>query len=64
VDGSKSYFDTNTGDHHHFYLEDEGRLEDIPGPALSVGALPEPPPGMVIDRIDVIVRVKRRTDGA
>ena len=30
VDGSKSYFDTNTHDHPHFYWEDEGHLTDAP----------------------------------
>ena len=24
VDGTRTYFDTNTGDHHHFYCEDDG----------------------------------------
>ena len=31
VDAARSYFDTNTGDHQHFFLEDEGLLIDIPG---------------------------------
>ena len=31
VDAARSYFDTNTGDHQHFYHEDEGMLIDIPG---------------------------------
>ena len=35
VDGSKTYFDTNTDDHHHFFIEGENRIVDIPmlGPA-------------------------------
>ena len=31
VDPTRSYFDTNTVDHQHFYYEDEGMLTDIPG---------------------------------
>jgi len=31
VDGTRTYFDTNTGDHHHFYCEDDGMLLDIDG---------------------------------
>ena len=31
VDAARSYFDTNTGDHQHFFLEKEGLLIDIPG---------------------------------
>ena len=30
VDASRSYFDTDTSDHHHFYVEDEQRMIDIP----------------------------------
>jgi Fur family transcriptional regulator, iron response regulator len=59
VDGSKTYFDTNTSDHHHFYCNSDGRLVDIPGHDLTVSGLPEPPPGMVIERVDVIVRMGR-----
>ena len=31
VDAARSYFDTNTGDHQHFFVEDDGLLIDIPG---------------------------------
>ena len=57
VDASRSYFDTNVSDHHHFYLEKTGRLADIPGDQIVVGNLPDPPPGTSISRIDVVVRV-------
>jgi Fur family transcriptional regulator, iron response regulator len=59
VDAARGYFDTNTGDHQHFFLEEEGRLIDIPGEAISVSGVPTPPPGMAVDRVDVVVRVKR-----
>jgi Fur family transcriptional regulator, iron response regulator len=58
VDGAKSYFDTNTRDHHHFYLEDESRLIDIAGGGIAVTGLPDAPDGMEITHIDVVVRVK------
>lgn len=58
VDGSKSYFDTNTTEHHHFFLEGEEALMDVPD-GITVGELPEPPPGMEISRVDVIVRLRR-----
>ena len=58
VDGAKSYFDTNTRDHHHFYLEDDNRLIDIAGGAIAVTGLPDAPEGMEITHIDVVVRVK------
>ena len=59
VDAARGYFDTNTGDHQHFFLEDEGRLIDIPGEAISVSGVPTPPAGLAVDRVDVVVRVKR-----
>src|ERR1700746_3540120 len=31
VEPGRSYFDTNTTDHHHFYCEATGQLQDIPG---------------------------------
>ena len=59
VDAARGYFDTNTGDHQHFFLEDEGTLIDIPGHEIAVSGVPTPPPGLAVDRVDVVVRVKR-----
>jgi len=60
VDGTRTYFDTNTGDHHHFYCEEDGSLMDIDGAAIEVAGLPHPPSGTKVGRVDVIVRLKRR----
>lgn len=60
VDGDKTYFDTNTGDHHHFYFEDRGLLADIPGDAVHIDGLPKPPAGTEIERVEVVVRLKCR----
>ena len=57
LDTERSYFDTNVGDHHHFYFERTGRLEDIPTDAVKVTALPDAPNGAPITRVDVIIRV-------
>jgi Fur family iron response transcriptional regulator len=59
VDAARSYFDTNTGDHQHFFVEDEGTLIDIPGEDISVAGVPTPPKGMAVDRIDVVVRIRK-----
>src|SRR5690606_11361925 len=59
VDASRSYFDTDTSDHHHFYLEDEQRVIDIPSSSIVIQNLPEPPAGTNITHVDVVVRVKR-----
>jgi Fur family iron response transcriptional regulator len=58
VDSGRSYFDTNTSPHHHFFHEGAGRLEDIAGERIAVTGMPEPPAGTAIDRVDVIVRLR------
>jgi Fur family transcriptional regulator, iron response regulator len=57
VDPGRSYFDTNVTDHHHFFHEESGRLQDIPGERVGVAELPAPPAGTQIRRVDVIIRV-------
>ena len=61
VDGSKTYFDTNVSDHHHFFVEGENDLLDIPVSDVVVGKMPVAPEGYEITRIDVVVRVRRRS---
>ncbi len=58
IDSTRSYFDTNIGDHHHFFFEKSGKLQDIPSERVSIAALPEAPAGAEISRVDVIIRVK------
>jgi len=57
IEPGRSYFDTNTDDHHHFYVEGSGQLLDIPGNSVSLASLPTPPEGMAIGRVDVIIRI-------
>lgn len=57
IEGTKTYFDTNTSNHSHFLLEPEGQVIDIPSEQISVSGLPEPPAGMRISHIDVVVRL-------
>jgi Fur family iron response transcriptional regulator len=59
VDGSKTYFDTNVTEHHHFFVEGDNALVDIPGAEAIVGKMPTAPEGFEIARIDVVVRLKR-----
>lgn len=59
VDGSKSYFDTRVDDHPHFFWEDSAELTDAPKDELQITGLPEAPPGMVIGRVDVVIRLRR-----
>lgn len=57
IEGARSYFDTNTSNHNHFLIEDEGRLVDILGDRIEVSGVPQPPDGMRISHIDVVVRL-------
>lgn len=59
VDGARTYFDTNLTPHHHFLIEETNALVDIPGGLISVAALPPPPAGSQISRVDVIVRIRK-----
>jgi Fur family iron response transcriptional regulator len=57
INGSRTYFDTNTSNHNHFFIEADGELHDIAGDAIRVNGVPQPPNGMRISHIDVVVRL-------
>lgn len=59
VDGSKSYFDTNTHDHPHFFWEDDARLTDAPADQLEITRLPDAPAGAEIASVDVVIRLRK-----
>ncbi|MGE0213709.1 MAG: iron response transcriptional regulator IrrA [Parvibaculaceae bacterium] len=58
IEGQRTYFDTNTSNHFHYYLEADRKLMDIPSSELSVVGLPEAPEGTRVRRIDIIVRLE------
>ena len=58
IDSARNYFDTNTSSHQHFYDEREGRLIDIAGDTITFSGLPEPPEGMAVASVDVVVRLR------
>jgi len=60
VDGHKSYFDTRTDDHPHFYWEDSSELSDAPKESVRFQALPEAPAGFEVSRVDVVIRIKSK----
>jgi Fur family iron response transcriptional regulator len=59
VDGARSYFDTRTEDHPHFFWEDDGALSDAPVDSVEIARLPAPPQGTEIARVDVVIRLRR-----
>lgn len=61
IEGSKTYFDTNTSDHHHFFIEGENSVFDIADAPVKVVNLPQPPAGMEIVNVDIVVRLRRKS---
>jgi len=59
VEAGRSYFDTNTSAHHHFYMVDDGTLVDVPGDEVEIARLPQVPNGQTLDSVEVILRVRR-----
>ncbi len=62
IESSKTYFDTNVSDHHHFFLEGENRVIDVPQGEMTVSGLPQIPEGMEISHVDVVIRLRRKKD--
>jgi Fur family iron response transcriptional regulator len=60
IDGATAFYDTNPSQHHHFYIEDENMLCDIPADSVVIDRLPEIPEGFEVSGIDVVVRLRRR----
>ncbi len=58
VEGARTYFDTNVSDHHHFFVEGRAEVLDIPVNNIEIGNLPEPPEGMEIAHVDVVIRLR------
>lgn len=63
VDGTKTIFDTNTSDHSHFYFDDTGQIEDLPLETMQIAQKVTPPEGYEIAKVDVIIRLRRRSGG-
>ena len=63
VGAGKAYFDTNTGEHHHFVIEGEDEIFDVEGVGIQLGTVPCAPDGFAIAGVDVIVRLKRLDTG-
>lgn len=61
MEGAKTYFDTNVSDHHHFFLEEENEVIDIPDGAVFVNNLPQPPEGMEIVNVDIVIRLRKKS---
>jgi Fur family iron response transcriptional regulator len=60
VDPQRVFYDPNTAPHHHFYNIDTGELTDIDEADVKISGLPHLPRGMMVEGVDVIVRIRSR----
>jgi Fur family iron response transcriptional regulator len=62
VDGDCAWFDSNIGPHYHFRDEQTGALHDVGLQDVQFSRLPEPPEGMEVSGIDLVIRLRRRSN--
>ena len=55
--GNKTFFDTNTKNHHHFYDEDTGKLFDIKNEDMIVSKVPNIPDGKKMKEMEITIRI-------
>ena len=60
IEGQRTYFDTNTSDHHHYFVQDSNDVMDVPDGTLTVDNLPIPPEGMEIANVDIVIRLRKK----
>lgn len=60
IESKAAYFDTNIGDHHHFFHEDSGRLEDVASEDVRIRRIPTPPGNTRIRRVDVVIHLQEK----
>lgn len=62
VDGNCAWFDSNVAPHYHFHDEQSGALLDVEPRDVQFSRLPQPPSGMEVAGIDVVIRLRRRSE--
>lgn len=62
VGSGQSYFDTDSRSHFHYFDKSAGEIFDIPPGVVTISHPVDPPPGKVIERIDVVVRIKNEEE--
>ena len=61
VDQNKSLYCNNKQSHYHLYIEDEGKIVDIPTQNIDLN-IPSMPACLQLHNIDVIVRIRTLKD--
>ena len=60
LNNDKTFYDTNTNLHHHFYDKDENILTDVAATDVHVSKIPSAPIGKKVDDIEVTINVSRK----
>ena len=61
VDPNRVFYDPNTRPHYHLYDVETGQLTDVDASDVRISGLPELPPGVVTEGMDIIIRVRSST---
>ena len=62
IEGLRTWFDTNTADHHHFYVEGRGEIIDLHEKQMEILNMPEPPAGFEVANVDIVIRLRPVTE--
>ncbi|WP_310620453.1 Fur family transcriptional regulator [Flexibacterium corallicola] len=58
VSAERTWYDTDTGDHRHYYIGEEDRIMDCPEGNLELGTLADPPSGYTIKSVDIVIHLE------
>ena len=62
IEGAKTFFDTNTSDHSHFFFEDTGHIDGhFRSKECNSPDNVTPPEGYEIVKVDVVFRLRRKS---
>ncbi len=57
INSDKTYFDTNTSNHHHFFNESTNELIDLENHEVEKNIIKKKIPGKKINSVEVIVKI-------
>jgi len=58
IEPGRTFYDSNTHDHHHIYNVDTGELADIPANCVAIDGAPALPAGTQVEGMDLVIRVR------
>ena len=63
IEPGRTFYDSNTRDHHHLYNVDTGELADIPAGSVHIDGEPALPADTEVEGMDLVIRVRNRDRG-